>query len=369
MTVPPFYPVTCHPRLSRRQFLIGAGTFLGASALSHSRAQAGEAGLGIIREYATRPDDPWAVAHGLRAMGKGFTIEGGKRAVDHLLERSLAVIPANGKSALGFPLEVEVHQNMFLKTMLEAGVPLDYRFNREGKRRTLQEVVDGARALFQPKWATSDPNRLPWSIIALTRTTSLMRGRWTNAWGEPVDLDSVVEIAFGRLERASAPIAEAMQQGRPLVAQAPVHAFTCGGTHMLYSLLVAVHEGYLGQNRAERVRQQVNLLVWRLGADVALIDRFYKERAGQSGAFWYDLDSKLKLLGHAEECLAFAETRGVVSLTPTQQAQRRAAVASVRRMLADLQGKGLSPAKALNVELYRQLIGDTCHAYHGLHLA
>jgi hypothetical protein len=206
-------------------------------------------------------------------------------------------------------------------------------------------------------------------VIALTRTTPAVRSRWTNGWGETVDLDAIVETALGMLERASAPVAEAMRDGRPLTAQAPVHGFTCGGTHMLYSLLTAVHQGYVRQDRAERVTRQVDLLVWRLGADVALMDRFYKARAGQAGAVWYELDTKLKLLGHAEECLAFAEKRGVVTLTAAQRGQRQAAVAAVKRMLGEVAERGLGEVQALNQELFRQFVGDTCHARHGLTLA
>jgi hypothetical protein len=207
------------------------------------------------------------------------------------------------------------------------------------------------------------------SLIALTRTTSPVRGRWTNAWGEPVELDVVVESALQLLEQASLPIAQAMRENRPEAAKAPVHAFTCGGTHMLYALLTAVHAGYVGADRLERVRQQVDLLVWRLGADVALIERFYGERAGRNGAFWYEVDAKLKLLGHAEECLSLGANRGVVALTPEQQSQRRTAVRRVRRLLGELEQRDLDEAKALDRELFRQLIGDTCHARHGLALA
>jgi hypothetical protein len=38
-------------------------------------------------------------------------------------------------------------------------------------------------------------------------------------------------------------------------------------------------------------------------------------------------------------------------------------------MLRDLEARDLGEAKALDRELYRQLIGDTCHARHGLTLA
>src|SRR5262249_14133549 len=147
----------------------------------------------------------------------------------------------------------------------------------------------------------------------------------------------------------------------------PVHSFTCGGTHMIYGLLVAVHSGYVGKDRRERVKQQVDLLVWRLRADLDLIDRFYLARANNAAVSWYELDSKLKLLGHAEECLAYAVLHDVVMLTPSQREQRQAAVATLRRLLRDLESRNLGQAK-LDRELYRQLIGDTCHARHGLTL-
>jgi hypothetical protein len=302
-------------------------------------------------------------------MGRDFTIQGKRRAVDFLLEDVLDDIPANGQTALGFRPEIEVHANSFLKTLLEAGVPVDHVFTHQGRRRTVQDVVEGARALLRPRLVDSLPNALPWTLIALTRTTTPRRRPWTNAWGEPVDLDGLVESAVRLLEDATLPIAQAMREGRALAAQAPVHAFTCGGTHMLYALLTAVHTGYAGRDRRQRVQKQADLLVWRLGADVDLIDRFYRTRAGSPIASWYELDTKLKFLGHAEECLAFAARHNVVKLTADQQARRRAASATLRDMLADLETRHLDEAKRLNLELYRQLVGDTCHARHGLTLA
>src|SRR5713101_265562 len=86
-----FYPATCHPVLTRRQLLLGTGVLL-AAPLIHGRAFAAKPshdGTAIIRNHATSPDDPWAVAHGVRAMGCDFTINGGRRAVDYLLENVL----------------------------------------------------------------------------------------------------------------------------------------------------------------------------------------------------------------------------------------------------------------------------------------
>jgi GAF domain-containing protein len=137
---------------------------------------------------------------------------------------------------------------------------------------------------------------------------------------------------------------------------------------MIYGLLSAVHSGYAGKDRQERMRQQVDLLVWRLSADLDLIERFYSTRVSNPGAYWYELDAKLKLLGHAEECLAFATLHDVAILTPAQREQRQAAVVKLKRLLRDLESRNLEQAKKMDGELYRQLMGDTCHARHGLTL-
>jgi hypothetical protein len=302
-------------------------------------------------------------------MGRGFALRDGRPAVDFLLEQVLAPLPVPGGTALGFPVATEVHPNSFLKTLLEAGVPLEHGFAHGGGRRTLADVLEGARALFRPAAAQSDPNALPWSLIAFTRTTSPLKPRWTNAWGESVDLDQVVEAALAMLERASAPLAQAMGDGRLPDAPAPVNAFTCGGTHMLYAALTAVQHGYAGRDRAERVRRQVDVLVWRLEAEPALIDRFYRARSAVPGAAWYALGAKLKFAGHAEECLALAAGRKTVALSAQQAERRRAAVAALRALLGELDRRDLAEAERVNRELFRQIVGDVGHARHGLTLA
>ena len=368
-----FFPVNCHSSLTRRELLLAGGAALLAVEPLVRRergafASTSDNGATIVQHHATPLDDPWMVAHGVRAMGRGFTLATGRRAVDYLLETVLVSVPANGKTVLGFPGDVEAHPNMFLKTMLEAGVPLDYAFTHEGRRRTLRDVVEGARALLRPTLIASKPNALPWSLIALTRPTPVTRRQWTNAWAEPVDLDVLVESALQLLEQASLPVAEAMRDGRPETRQAPVHSFTCGGGHMIYALLAALHAGYTGKDRPRRMQHQVDLLVWRLSADLDLIERYYRARGSSTGDFWFEFDAKLKLLGHAQECMAFADLHKVARLTSAQRMQWQAATATLRRMLVDLEARNLGEAKMMDRELYRQLVGDTCHARHGLTL-
>jgi hypothetical protein len=108
--------------------------------------------------------------------------------------------------------------------------------------------------------------------------------------------------------------------------------------------------------------------VWRLGADLDLIQRFYRARDVRGAHAWYELDAKLKLLGHAQECLAFADLHKVARFTSAQRTQWQGATATLRRLLTDLGARDLDEAKRMDRELYRQLVGDTCHARHGLRL-
>jgi hypothetical protein len=361
-----FFSSTCEPAPSRRQFLILGAGLIGNPGVREARAQSDD-GTAVIRQHATTAGDPWVVSHGLRAMGRDFTVQGGRRAVDFLLAEHVTAVTVNGRTMLGFPRTVEVHPNMFLKTLLEAGVPLSYRFVHQGQHRTLADLVEGARLLLRPRH--EQPSEMAWTITALTRTTSPLRARWTNAWGEPVDLDALVGSALDVLEHDSAPLSDAMRNGRPLSARAPVHGLTCGGTHLIYSLITAAHAGYASNGRAQRVRQQVDLLVWRLSADIDLIDRFYAVPRPTPFAPLIHLDSKLKLLGHAEECLALATRRQVVALSQAQEAKRRTAISVIRRLLADVERLDLAQLRPQQFEAYQQIVGDVCHARHGLTLA
>jgi hypothetical protein len=302
-------------------------------------------------------------------MGSDLKLKDGRPAVDWLLEARLVTVAANGKDVLAFPRAVEVHPNMFLKTFIEAGVTLDHAFTHQGRRRTLREVVEGARKLFRPTEVLGDANMLPWSLIAFSLTTPPARSRWTNAWGEPVDLDQVVERAFRHLEEGSLPLMRAMREDRPPASTAPVHGFTCGGGHLLYSLLAAVGAGYTGQDRVSRVRQQASLMVWRLSADLELIDRFYRPRAAQPGAYWYQADAKVKVLGHGQECLAFGTRNGVVKLDAKDRERWRQGETTLRRLIAEMEERNVTEAQELDRDLFRQIVGDTCHAHRGLALA
>jgi hypothetical protein len=142
---------------------------------------------------------------------------------------------------------------------------------------------------------------------------------------------------------------------------------------LIYSLVVAADTGYAANDRARRVQRQLDLLVWRLSADLQLMDRFYRTPRPGSATWWLMIDAKLKFLGHAEECLALAANRKVVALSAAQQAARQKAVSELRRLLGEVETRDLTPLRQAPIrearDLYQQIVGDVCHARHGLTLS
>jgi hypothetical protein len=322
----------------------------------------------IVLAEAPRPGDPWLIAHGIRALGADFKLADGRSAVGFLLGEVLEEQIVNGRTYLAFPPKTEVHPNMFLKTLLEADVPLTFRFTRKGKTWTLRDVVEHARALFRFSSQTSR-NTIAWSLIALTRTTPPGRGTWTNAWGEKVELATVVGAGLDALEEASGPIKAARDRNARLEQQAPIHGFTCGGTHLLYGLLTASQAQYAKDGR-ERLRGQMDLLVFRLRADPDLAGRFYQAQANKvPGTAWYLLDANIKFLGHALECLNFARRHHLYEASEAMKPQLTEGLRVLTAAVARLRTLDLAPVRANNPVLYQQLVGDVCHAYHGLRLA
>ncbi len=108
--------------------------------------------------------------------------------------------------------------------------------------------------------------------------------------------------------------------------------------------------------------------MYRLQADPDLIDRYYHRLAQVPEVEMFRASAKLKLLGHALECLGYAQANGF--LRPTQMERERIGKAAheVRGLSAYVGGLDLEAVRQREARLYRQIIGDTCHAFRGLRL-
>jgi hypothetical protein len=361
-----FYAV-CAPPLSRRRFLQGALAAGLAPAFRFEADAAPDPDPGVrrfIARYALTADDPWALVHAIRGLGKECRLPG-ERAVAYVLRTCVRAREVNHRRYLYVPAGIEVHSNMFLKTLLEAGVPASERFACDGHSFQLQDLGEGAQALFRFDPRTCDRNDLAWSLIAFAE---LQAPAWDNAYGQRIELAAVVRFGLQVLQEATHGLKPYAAANLPLPKKMPIHGFTCGGTHLCYSLVVAAKRGFLQAAGGDVLQEQLQLLLYRLQADPDLIDRYYRAIASTPEVDLFRAGAKLKILGHALECLGYAQTHGLWQPSARARQQVAAATQEVQGLLAYVMTLDLAAIRRRHAELVQQGIGDACHAYRGLSL-
>jgi hypothetical protein len=361
-----FYNV-CEPHLNRRKFLklaMGVGM---APAFTSEVYAAHDPNQGVrqfIERYAITSEDPWALVHAIRGVGRGCRLNG-ESAAAYVLRTCVRAQEVNNRRYLYIPTDIEVHSNMFLKTFLEAGVPSAERFSCDGRVCQLKDLGDGAKALFRFDPHTFDRNDLAWSLIAFAE---LQAHEWENAYGQRIQLAEVVSFGLQVIQEATQGLKPYVSAILPLPKKMPIHSFTCGGTHLCYSLLVAAKHGYLQAAGGDIMQDQLQMLLYRLQADPDLIDRHYREIPPAPGVDLFRAGAKLKILGHALECLGYAQSHGLLQPSPIQRTQIEKATQEVQGLLSYVMTLDLAAIRRRHAQLVRQVIGDTCHAYRGLSL-
>jgi len=328
----------------------------------------------IVEQYARREDDPWALMHGIRAMGRDFTIKG-ESAVDFLCSRYLKRQTIGGKGYLYIPLDQEGHTNALLKTILEAGVSPSHPFRLEGRRYTVGDLASGARArfTFDPKTMRDD---IAWTLIAFSLQIPPSQESWTTAAGQRVAFSDIIRFGFDTLDGATRQLRADRALGRMPEAKDIVQDLTCGGTHLLYGLASCVGNGHRGHDFPRRLTEHLDLHVWRLEADGHLMEQFFRAAAPPPGQEkgWeklttlYHNDSKIKFYGHSFEILSYVKRKRLFSPTPEQRRVIDKAAGTLARAAEGISKVDLLEVRRINRRLFHLLIGDVCHAYHGIHM-
>jgi hypothetical protein len=361
-----FYSV-CEPHLTRRRFLkfaLAASMAPAFSAAVDAARDPDQAVRRFIERYAITPEDPWALVHAIRGVGKGCRIQG-ESAAGYVLRTCVRTQDVNQRRYLYIPATIEAHSNMFLKTFLEAGVPPSERFTCDGRVVQLQDLGEGAKALFRCDPRTFDRDDLAWSLIAFAE---LGADAWDNAYGERIHLQEVAAFGVHVLREATQELKPYATAGLPLPKKLPIHSFTCGGTHLCYSVFVAARHGLLQAAGGDIVQEQVQMLIYRLQADPELIDRYYRAMSSAPGVALFRAGAKLKVLGHALECLGYAQAHGLWQPSPLERTRIAQAAQEVRGLLAYIVTLDLAAIQRRQAQLVQQVIGDTCHAFRGLSL-
>jgi len=270
------------------------------------------------------------------------------------------------------PISYERHPHCFLsEAVLDAGVPLDHTFKFNDRDHSVADLVTSARGLFKFDSSESDLNiadKLAWSLTAFARVTDPLNDTWVNAYGEQIQFSTIVESAMGVLERGTRRLQDAMDKAIQEPVSDHVHDFACAGTHLIYGLTTCLSFGYRAHGLPERMKSQFDILIWRLENDMRLVDGYYDEASADYPAplaRMYRLDTKLKILGHAFEIINNLKKNKLFEPTVAQQAVVDRARQTLNEVASEIDYHGVENFSADEL-LFNLLIGDMCHAYHGL---
>ncbi|HYO56323.1 hypothetical protein [Archangium sp.] len=341
------------------------------SATPAARPPAEEVLRAQCHTWAADPKNPWALAHGIALEGRAFKARDGRSAADVIIADFLRRegpgpdLRFDAFAADGTP--VEPHPNLLVKTLLLAGHPLSRSFRASWGPVTLGALVEDLKRDFRRDDALSPHGA--WTLDALSH--ALPPGAtFTNGAGESIPLDAVMDEALALLEREQAELVAGMKAGLPQVPKRKqgIYAHPCGGLHLFQA--VASHARHPAVRKAwgPRLDAQVDVLIYRLGSESRQYDSALTSAPPQ-----YRLPvliQMVKFYGHFLETLGRYREETGWKPTPAQtQAveQARALLdGAVRRLDASGAFRDMESVKTAQYQLYLDLIGDACHAAHGL---
>ncbi len=325
------------------------------------------------RTWASEPKNPWALAHGIALEGRAFKARDGRPAanviISDFLRREGTAPPVDLRfeafAADGTP--VEPHPNLLVKTLLLAGYTPSQSFRASWGPVTLGALVEDLKRDFRRDSALSPHGA--WTLDALSH--ALPPGAtFTHGAGETIRLDAVMDEALALLEREQAELLAGMKAGLPQVPKRKQGIYThpCGGLHLFQA--VATHARHPAVRKAwgSRLDTQVDVLVYRLGSESRQYDA-----ALTSAPPAYRLPvliQMVKFYGHFLEALG--RYREETGWKPSPEQARAVEQArglldgAVRRLDASGAFRDMESLKATQYQLYLDLIGDSCHAAHGL---
>lgn len=320
-----------------------------------------------IREGATDPKLPWALAHGLLAFGPEMRTTDGRLAIDVIVSDAAEV---KGKR-VHFPPKtsaggiVDAHHNLMVKKMIEAGVPWDHTFQVRGlgkvtlEKLALDAVVDLKAPADDKAWADA-----PWTIIV-----ALLEAKHRAKLDEPTRrrLTGLALQTLAQLEDEQDFLAIHLEQQRPDLVEKKkqhIYAHPCGGLHFIQAALYSA--AFIGTAESyARARKQLEVLMFRWIAEREI---YRKTGNAQPQYRLLVLVQELKFYGHILEAFALANRLGIVQREPELLVQLGGVAQDLLRtidLLAPAYGQ-LDRLRTTSEQTYLDVIGDGAHAAHGL---
>lgn len=373
---------------------------------------AAQALLQVVREHTRDPDNPWAIAHAMLALGADFELTNGEQAVDWLFARYAERFEVCGEELIRFPasagkIRIEPHTDLILKALTESGVDPQRQVIVQGEPAKVADLYRGSLHRTwvdssskaegapidtvpfghggKPGATTAHWNDTPWALQALTSWGS-KELRWRAEGERDMDLDRFTHAVVQRIDHESQTLQVQRSTGQRFDKGQAARAgglvtMTCGGMHMLQGASHALGLGYGSDQDRVVFDRQLPILFWRYRAELETY-QIMMDREPQFRALL--MMQRLKFLGHFLETVHKAAALGIFKPDTSQKQIMDEVVAQLIATVAGLQQSGmfgglnklvepgireLYPGVTTNEQLYLDYIGDAAHAYRALRLA
>lgn len=339
----------------------------------------------VLREQclllAADAQNPWAMAHAIKLFGAGFLASDGRRAAEVIMHDYLERAPTPDGATLHFrpfgpgpeALPIEPHINLNVKALVvEAHVPLTTTYATTFGKVTLRELVESARQGFRHVPSSADYWKdVAWTLDLLAATQK-PGARWKTNDGLEISLDQVFDDALTELERATADLKAGMLKGDSQVDKRKqgLYAHSCGGLHFVQGVLAWAKNPAVRQRWGTRVDDQVRIHFYRFESERRQYEAAWQQAVATAPQFKLQvLVQMVKFYGHWLETAARFRDFGWKP-SAEQQATIRVAKAmldaAVRWLEAERAFERMDQLKTSQRQVYLDLIGDSCHAAHGL---
>lgn len=335
--------------------------------------------------WAADPTNPWALAHGAKTFGPSFLASDGRRASevifhDFLLRNQLPDGGVGEGAPFGFlryaadGTPIEPHSNLNTKALLtDARVPAGEKFKTAWGEASLQQLVEAIKLGF--RHVPSNPKYwedVGWTL-SIFAATQKPGAKWKTGDGAEVSVDQLFEDALTELEKETAELKDGQLKHLPSVPKRKqgVYAHSCGGLHFVQGVLAWARHPSVKKKWGKRLDDQIAIHFYRLDSERVQYDAAYQQAlAGMPQYKLPILVQMVKFYGHWLETVAhFQSDFGWKPNAAQKQDINRA------KAFLDMAVRALEEAKAFEnmpqlkrtqPQVYLDLIGDSCHAAHGL---
>lgn len=359
----------------------GAGTPRQIPApLTLTPAQSDAAGEldGLVRAHTRTPGNPWAIAHGLVALGHDLMLENDQPAVEWLFSTYAERFETQAGWVLRFPeadgsTRIEPHPDLILKALADAGVDPERMVTVEGEGHVVGDLYRGvlAETYFSKSSGRSSfgqANELAWTLMGLA-SWAPKDTQWTTPAKETTSIDELTDHAWLKLSSATSFLAKAKKTGTGFQKRGQgIFAFTCGGAHMIQGVNHARLRGFGHASLDGPIKVQRDLMIYRYPIELAQIDAALAAHPKYASAL---LIQRLKLTGHTLETLARLSASGHEDAPSSDSLSPYVEAVAETTLLLRKSGllSQIDQLKSSDEQRYLDLVGDSAHALRGLRIA